>query len=200
MAHWHVRPHAGQGQSLQSGGSISELVLLLRAAQFAAEKHKAQHRKDVEGSPYINHPIAVAELLARVGGVHDPEVLAAALLHDTVEDTDATFDEIERAFGVEVRRLVAEVTDDKTLSKEVRKQLQIEHAAHASVGAKLIKLGDKICNVIDVLDNPPSGWARQRRAEYLEWAGKVVDQCRGTNAALEAEFDRVVGRGLSDFA
>lgn len=175
------------------------MTLLLRALQFAAEKHKRQHRKDVEGSPYINHPIAVAELLARVGGVQDAEVLAAALLHDTVEDTDATIEDIEREFGTEVRKLVAEVTDDRSLSKEERKQLQIEHAAHASVGAKLIKLGDKICNVIDVVNNPPTGWARERRAEYLEWAGRVVDQCRGTNAALEAEFDGVVGRGLSDF-
>ena len=177
---------------------MSDMTVLLRALQFAAEKHKHQRRKDVEGSPYINHPIAVAELLSRVGGVQDAEVLAAALLHDTVEDTDATFEEIEREFGAEVRAMVAEVTDDKTLPKETRKQLQIEHAAHASVGAKLVKLGDKICNVMDVIDNPPAGWARHRRAEYLDWAERVVDQCRGTNAALEAEFDRVVGRGRGD--
>lgn len=176
------------------------MSLLLRAAQFAAEKHKRQRRKDVEGSPYINHPIAVAEVLARVGGVQDAEVLAAALLHDTVEDTDTTFEEVEREFGAEVRALVAEVTDDRTLTKEERKHLQIEHAAHASVGARLIKLGDKLCNVIDVINNPPQGWARHRRAEYLDWAEKVVDQCRGTNAALEGEFDRVVGRGRKGFS
>ena len=171
------------------------MSLLLRALQFAAEKHRHQRRKDVEGSPYINHPIAVAELLARVGGVQDVEVLAAALLHDTVEDTDATFEDIERQFGAEVRAMVSEVTDDKTLPKETRKQLQIEHAAHASLGAKLIKLGDKITNVIDVINNPPSGWARTRRTEYLDWAEQVVDQCRGTNAALEEEFDKVLALG-----
>lgn len=174
------------------------MTLLLRALQFAAEKHKGQHRKDVAGSPYINHPIAVAEVLARVGGVQDVEVLAAALLHDTVEDTDATFEDIEREFGAEVRAIVAEVTDDKTLPKEERKQRQIEHAAHVSVGAKLVKLGDKICNVIDVINNPPIGWARKRRTEYLDWAEQVVEQCRGTNAALEGEFDAVVGRRLGD--
>lgn len=171
------------------------MTLLLRALHFAADKHRDQRRKDPGSSPYINHPIAVAEVLARVGGVQDVQVLAAAVLHDTVEDTNTTLAEIEREFGAEVSAFVAEVTDDKSLEKEVRKRLQVEHTAHTSVGAKLVKLGDKICNVIDVSDTPPADWTKARRTEYLDWAEQVVAGCRGTNAALERRFDEVVERG-----
>lgn len=171
------------------------MTLLLRALHFAADRHRDQRRKDPGASPYINHPIAVAEVLARVGGVQDVHVLSAAVLHDTVEDTQTTLADIEREFGADVRALVAEVTDDKSLDKEVRKRLQIEHTPHTSVGAKLVKLGDKICNVIDVTDNPVADWSKERRVEYLDWAEQVVAGCRGTNAALERRFDEVVERG-----
>lgn len=180
---------------LPSEVRISDLTLLLRALHFAADKHRDQRRKDAAASPYINHPIAVAEVLARVGGVHDIHVLAAAGLHDTVEDTQTTFDELEREFGAAVRALVAEVTDDKSLGTDERKRLQIEHVAHASAGAKLIKLGDKICNVEDVTNCPPPDWSGERRLEYLAWSERVVAGCRGTNAALEGRFDEVVARG-----
>lgn len=165
---------------------------VLRALLFAAEKHRNQTRKDIEKTPYINHPLAVVELLWRVGGVRDGATLAAAALHDTVEDTGTKPEEIEALFGPAVRALVLEVSDDKSLPKHVRKQLQVEHAAHKSHSAKLIKLGDKISNVRDVIISPPDDWPEERRRDYIAWASAVVAGLRGACPALEEEFDRVV--------
>lgn len=162
---------------------------LLQAVEFAADKHRDQRRNDRGASPYINHPVQVAEMLARVGGVDDPATLIAALLHDTVEDTDTTLDVLEDAFGPEVRDLVGHVTDDKTLPKAERKQMQIEHARALPTRAKLIKIADKTCNVRDIGQSPPEHWNRKRRIEYLDWAQIVVDECRGVNAELERYFD-----------
>jgi guanosine-3',5'-bis(diphosphate) 3'-pyrophosphohydrolase len=164
---------------------------LLEVLLFAARKHSQQTRKDAEGSPYVNHLIEVAELLARVGGVRDFDVLAAAILHDSVEDVGVTPEELEKKFGKRVRKIVAEVTDDKSLPKEERKRLQIEHAPHLIPEAKLVKLGDKISNVREIGASPPEKWDLARRVEYIEWARAVVDGCRGTNAALEKHFDEV---------
>ena len=113
----------------------------------------------------------------------------AALLHDTVEDTDTTIEELESQFGAAVATLVREVTDDKALPKEARKARQVEHAPELSPRARLIKLGDKICNVRDITTNPPVGWSVARRREYFDWTRRVVDEIRGTNAALEARYD-----------
>jgi guanosine-3',5'-bis(diphosphate) 3'-pyrophosphohydrolase len=170
-------------------------LLILRAVDFAARKHRDQKRKDKDASPYINHPIAVALLLAEVGGVTDSEILAAAILHDTLEDTDTSPKELEATFGSRIRKLVEEVTDDKSLKKEVRKQRQIDHAAHLSPGAVLIKLGDKTANVLDVTHSPPAAWNAQRRREYLEWANAVVKNCPSVNSALEKYFDQVLKAG-----
>ena len=128
---------------------------LLQAVNFAADKHRDQRRKKVETSPYINHPIQVAELLARIGEVDDLTVLMAAVLHDTVEDTETTLEELDNMFGPDVRDLVAEVTDDKSLQKAERKKEQIKHTATMTDRAKLIKLADKTCNVRDVAQSPP---------------------------------------------
>jgi guanosine-3',5'-bis(diphosphate) 3'-pyrophosphohydrolase len=162
---------------------------LLAAIDFAADKHRDQKRKDRESSPYVNHPIQVAEVLARVGRVDEREVLLAAVLHDTLEDTETTRRELVGRFGARVACIVAEVTDDKSLPKAERKRLQVEHAPDLSRAAKLIKLGDRICNVRDVAESPPLGWSRPRRVEYLRWSRDVVAGCRGTHAALEREFD-----------
>ena len=172
-----------------------ELALLLKALAFAAHKHRDQRRKDAEASPYINHPIALADVLVNEGGVTDVEVLCAALLHDTVEDTDTTHEELANAFGSRVARIVAEVTDDKDLAKEERKRLQIEHAARLSTEAKLVKLADKICNVRDVAKHPPAHWDFARRREYFDWARRVVDGLRGAHPRLEAAFDAAYGDG-----
>jgi len=166
-----------------------ELALLLKALAFAAHKHRDQRRKDAEASPYINHPIALADVLVNEGGVTDYEVLCAALLHDTVEDTATTHEELVDPFGSRIARMVAEVTDDKQLPKQERKRLQIEHAPHLSGGAKLVKLADKICNLRDVAEHPPAKWDLARRREYFEWAKRVVDGLRGIHPRLEAAFD-----------
>ncbi len=165
------------------------LPLLLKALAFAAHKHRDQRRKDAEASPYINHPIALADVLVNEGGIVDPEILCAALLHDTVEDTATTPEELVDAFGPRIARIVAEVTDDKSLSKAERKRLQVEHAATISAEAKLVKLADKICNLRDVAQRPPSGWDLARRREYFDWAKSVVDRLRGAHVRLEAAFD-----------
>lgn len=166
-----------------------DLVLVLDAAAFAADKHRRQRRKDAEATPYINHPLALATILAREGGVGDAEVIAAALLHDTVEDTETTLPELEARFGANVAAMVAEVTDDKALPKAERKRLQVAHAAHKSPGAKLVKLADKIANLRDIAASPPADWDQERKAQYVRWASEVVAGLRGSNAALEAAFD-----------
>lgn len=171
-----------------------EIGLILQAAAFAAFKHRRQRRKDVEATPYINHPIALAEVLWREGRVSDPQVIAAALLHDTVEDTQTTPQELASAFGPVVAAVVAEVTDDKRLPKAERKRLQIVRARHASRRARLVKLADKICNLEDMLVAPPQDWNTARLREYFDWARKVVDQIRGTNARLERRFDALYAR------
>lgn len=162
---------------------------LLKALEFAAEKHRDQRRKGVEASPYINHPIQVAEILARRGHVDDLTTLMAAVLHDTIEDTDTTESDLEELFGREVADIVSEVTDDKTLPKSERKRLQIEHSPHLSDQAKLVKIADKICNVRDIGFRPPVDWDNARRREYFEWASDVVAGCRGINEDLENYFD-----------
>jgi len=167
---------------------------LLAAIHFAALRHSTQRRKDAAESPYINHPIAVAELLARVGGIHDLAILQSAILHDTVEDTETTALEIEELFGAVVRGIVLEVTDDKSLPKAERKRLQIEHAPHLSSAAQQVKLADKICNIGALDVNNPVGWPLERKREYLEWGLRVVAGLRGCNAPLEREFDSVVAQ------
>lgn len=173
---------------------VEYAATLLKAAEYAAEMHRDQRRKSVEASPYINHPIQVASIIANVGKVSDVSVLAAALLHDTIEDTEATGDALVERFGRDIRNLVEEVTDDKTLPKAERKRLQIEHTPHMSDGAKLIKIADKTCNVRDIGSKPPGDWSIERRREYFDRADKVVAGCRGVNAAMEELFDQSVAR------
>jgi len=172
--------------------------LLLKALAFAAHKHRDQRRKDVEASPYINHPIALAVVLCNEGGVTDENVLCAALLHDTVEDTKTTLEELTENFGNIISGIVMEVTDDKNIEKADRKRLQIEHAAHSSHQAKLVKLADKISNLRDIVASPPDGWDLKRKQEYFDWAKKVIDQVRGTNADLERIFDGIYAKGLAE--
>lgn len=166
-----------------------ELTLIFKALEFAARKHRDQRRKDELATPYINHPIEVARLLVNEGGIADTQVLVAALLHDTVEDTETTIAELQSLFGAEIAGIVGEVTDDKTLPKAERKNLQIENAADCSIAAKQVKLADKICNLRDMRLNPPAEWPQQRIREYFDWAGRVIDQLRGVNPVLEQLFD-----------
>lgn len=180
---------------MNNPSSTNNINLILKALAFAAHKHRDQRRKDVNASPYINHPIALASVLNNEGGITDENVLCAALLHDTVEDTETTPAELAVFFGKAIADIVMEVTDDKLLPKEMRKLLQIEHAAHASFQAKLVKLADKISNLRDIASCPPADWDSKRKQEYFDWAKKVVDQVRGTNVSLERIFDEVYAKG-----
>jgi guanosine-3',5'-bis(diphosphate) 3'-pyrophosphohydrolase len=169
--------------------------LILKALRFSAEKHSDQRRKDSKASPYINHPIQVAETLWTAGNVRDVTLLVAAILHDTIEDTATSPDEIRQNFGEDVLALVLEVTDDKSLPKQVRKQLQVEHAPHKSRNAKLLKLADKLSNVSDILGSPPRDWSLERKREYLLWTEKVVAGLRGVNPGLERRYDELLSEG-----
>lgn len=170
--------------------SVEATELILRAVAFAAHKHRDQRRKNQEASPYINHTIELAIVLWEEG-VHDPVVIAAALLHDTLEDTETAWQELRGDFGEDIADIVAEVTDTKWIKKEARKRLQVARAKHSSEAARLVKLADKICNLRDMSAHPPAGWALERRRQYFDWAKEVVDRVRGTHAGLEGKFDEV---------
>ena len=167
------------------------LTVVLKALEFSAKKHSNQRRKDLDASPYINHPIALARVLSDIAGITDKKVICAALLHDTIEDTQTTPEELYFNFGKGITKIVLEVTDDKSLPKAERKLLQIEHAKNASKSAKLVKLADKICNLRDIVNSPPASWDIERKREYFEWAKQVVDQVRDANKKLAKAFDDI---------
>ena len=168
----------------------SDETVLRRATGFAAWKHKGQMRKGEGGIPYIHHPIEVTAILAEIGSIDDLDVLQAALLHDTIEDTETDRDELETHFGSRVCAIVLEVSDDKSLDKPVRKARQVEHAPHLSNEAQTLKLADKISNVYDVAFSKPMDWAAEQQLEYFDWASRVVAGLRGCHSALEAAFDK----------
>ncbi|MCU0259374.1 MAG: HD domain-containing protein [Solirubrobacteraceae bacterium] len=173
--------------------------LIVAAAVFAERKHRGQTRKGKDATPYITHPLALAAILAEEGRIDDPVALAAAILHDTVEDTETSAEELAAGFGRRVASVVLEVTDDKKLPKQMRKRLQVEHAPRLSRRARLVKLADKIANVRDLLADPPARWPTRRKLAYVQWAARVVDGVRGTHAGLEAAFDAVRDEGLRRF-
>ncbi|MEM7406805.1 MAG: HD domain-containing protein [Pseudomonadota bacterium] len=161
----------------------------MSALAFSARKHRDQRRKDAEATPYINHPIALVNTLVNEGGETDTVTICAALLHDTIEDTDTTPEELRVAFGAAICDVVLEVTDDTSLPSSERKALQVAHAPRSSHAAKLVKLADKISNLRDLAVSPPPNWSELRRQRYFDWARDVVAGLRGTNARLEAAFD-----------
>lgn len=177
-----------------SDQSIDGTGLVLQAARFAARKHRDQRRKGVQAEPYINHPLEVADVLWSEGGVTDPEVIAAALLHDTLEDTQTTLNELRGDFGERIAALVGEVSDERSLDWRARKKLQISRARSASRDAKLIKLADKLCNLRSLLATPPANWSIERQRSYFDWAKSVVASMNGTHRELEAKFDEVFRR------
>lgn len=175
---------------------IQNMNKILQATHFAAERHSHQRRKNVEASPYINHPIEVAFHLSSVGGITDEDILIAALLHDTVEDTATDREEIASLFGENVASLVMECTDDRNLPKAERKRLQIVNAPGKSPGAKMIKIADKTCNLRSILSDPPKDWPLSRQYEYFIWADKVVSGLLGHNTFLDDEVKHILDTGL----
>lgn len=177
-------------ESHECGDSVRRI---LAAAHFAAEKHAQHKRKGENGEPYFNHLLEVAELIAASSPHLDVELVMAAFLHDTVEDTGVTSWELEQRFGKDVADLVAEVTDDKSLPKEIRKQLQVEHTPEKSARAQTLKLADKISNLRAIIASPPVGWSRERKQQYFEWARQVVSGIASPNEFLKSEFDKAYG-------
>ena len=173
------------------------IVDLMRALDFAAHKHSDQRRKGAAAEPYINHLAQVARLLAEATGGHDLVLVLGGLLHDAIEDTDTTREELEDAFGPEVAALIAEVSDDKTLPQSERKRLQVETASRKSTRAKMIKLADKTSNLRSLIDSAPVSWDLGRRRNYLAWTREVTAGCRGVNSELEAWFDEAYQTALS---
>ncbi len=173
---------------------------LTSALMFAAQKHTDQRRKGDRQEPYINHLIDVVDTLARHTGGADMDLLMAGALHDTIEDTDTTYEELKRAFGENVADIVRECTDDKSLPKQERKRLQAENAPHKSEHARMVKMADKISNLKSILLSPPPDWDDVRKLEYFNWSKSVVDGCRGVNAGLEKEFDDLHKLGTVKFS
>ena len=182
--------------------AAAPLPRVIDAIAFAADAHRGQRRKDAEATPYINHPVALVHILAVEAGVDDADVLCAAALHDYPEDCcgddgQATLEGrqlLRDRFGPQVLAYVDAVTDDKSLPKDERKRQQIQHAAHAPPGAKLVKLADKIANLRDLSDFPPAEGLAYRRREYFDWAALVIGQVRGVHPQLEALFDEAHAR------
>ena len=174
------------------------LARIIDALAFAAHAHRNQRRKDADATPYINHPLTLLRILAVEAGIDDADTLCAAALHDFLEDCcgpgkEYSLDEgrtlLRERFGEHVLVLVEAVTDDKSLPKAERKRLQVEHAAHAPRGAKLVKLADKTANLRDIAATPPADWDEERRRAYVDWAATVIERVRGTHPRLEAIFD-----------
>lgn len=174
------------------------VLAMARAWDFAARMHVDQRRKSVRREPYLNHLAEVAVLLAEASDGRDPELVIAGVLHDALEDTDATVGELEALFGAPVAALVAEVTDDKSLPKAERKRLQVANAPGKSDRAKRIKLADKISNLRSLQESRPAGWSVQRCREYVAWARQVIDGCRGVDPRLESQFDDACRRAAAD--
>ena len=185
---------------------MDDTALILKSLEFAAFRHKGQLRKGEGRTPYINHPIQVANLLANFAGETDPVLISAAILHDVVEDTvnspgerDELTDQISLIFGDDILSLTLEVTDDKTLDKTERKRLQVENASHKSDRAKKLKIADKIMNLRDLTDNPPQDWPTERITGYFDWAEKVVVGLRGVNQKLDDLFDEALLRARAKY-
>jgi len=176
---------------------------VFKALELAAARHRKQLRKGAEQRPYINHPINVITILTEFHET-DPDILAAAALHDVIEDTATGQKEInnisahlEEQFGERVLNIVLEVSDDKELPYQKRKELQITNTPGLSSEAKKIKIADKICNIKDMIADPPPVWSRERKITYLDWSQKVIQGARGVNSELEAYFDQIVAESYN---
>ncbi len=173
--------------------TLNKLSFILDAIQFAVNRHDGQRRKG-DDTPYITHPIGVASFLIEQGKISNKKTIVAAILHDVLEDTVKSEDEmilvqneIARVYGHIVLDTVVEVTDDKTLPKVERKKLQVKNAAKKSNRAKVIKIADKMHNCLSLKYSPPKGWSQDIIDGYIIWAWFVMHECAGANANLDAE-------------
>ena len=171
------------------------LPVVMRAAQFAAERHKSQRRRGAAREPYVNHLLEVAALLAAATDGRDPDLVVAGLLHDLIEDQGVSADDIARQFGVAVAALVLEVTTDKSLPETERGRLQIAHAAHKSPRARMLRIADLVSNLRALRQSPPADWSVERQREYFRWAHDMVAAGRGLSPRLDAAFDEAYAAG-----
>jgi guanosine-3',5'-bis(diphosphate) 3'-pyrophosphohydrolase len=172
--------------------TLAPLRLVSEAALLAAQRHSGVARKGRGNEPYVNHLAEVANLLSEASGGADAELVAAGWLHDILEDTDTTREELADRFSVRVAALVAEVSDDMGLPKDERRRLQVVAAPHKSPDAKLIKIADKISNIRARIAPEPNAGERADLVDYVGWAEQVVSGCRGGNAWLDRTFDETV--------
>jgi guanosine-3',5'-bis(diphosphate) 3'-pyrophosphohydrolase len=172
--------------------TLEQVEQICTGVDFAAEKHRFQTRKNKDKTPYISHPIGVAYNVMSVGEVRDVDVIIGALLHDTVEDTQTTFEEIENKFGKRTASLVREVTDDRSLAMETRKRMQVISASQKSIGAAQIKLADKLFNLNDLMNNTPEDWTQARIDGYYEWAQAIVDRLPKANEKLHEAVEDII--------
>ena len=179
--------------------SVQDMSIVFKAFGFAARKHQNQRRKGRQGAPYINHPIDVAERLWEIGEIRDINTIIAGILHDIIEDTETSQEELETEFGSEICSIVLEVTDDKSLPQQVRKRLQVEHAGNLSFAARQVKLADKISNIQEVIDSPPINWSLQQRREYVAWGEEVINELLGSNENLERYFKDLSSKAKQKF-
>jgi (p)ppGpp synthase/HD superfamily hydrolase len=175
------------------------LFQVLKAADAAAKWHVHQRRKGPAQEPYINHLLEVAMLVADATGGADTNLVVAALLHDAIEDCEVPRELIAETFGEEVASIVEEVTDDKSLPKQTRKDEQIKTAFKKSKRAKLPKLADKTSNLRAVAASPPADWSVQRRQTYVDWSRKVAEGLRGVNERLERQLDQAAAAAERSF-
>ena len=171
---------------------LAPLRLVSEAAELAARRHNGMARKGRGNEPYINHLAEVANLLSAATEGADAELVAAGWLHDSIEDTETTREELAQKFSERVASLVVECTDDMNLPKAERRRLQAVHAPKKSPSAKLIKIADKISNIGARIHSDPSTEERDDLVDYINWAEQVVAGCRGGNAFLDQTFDKTV--------
>ena len=168
--------------------------LITKAEAYARQNHEGQFRKGEAQEPYVTHVAEVASRVARYGG--SESAIAAAWLHDVVEDCDPEIEDIENLFGSKVAKIVAEVTDDKSLSKQDRKARQVKNAPYKSEEACLVKWADKICNLLSIANSPPP-WDKARKMEYIEWAREVASGLPYSTSTTRQEFEDAIGKALS---
>ena len=165
------------------------IILVTRAAEFAARAHARHRRKDAGQTPYVNHLAHVARLLAEAGC--DANLVAAGYLHDTIEDVRISHGALVSEFGQDIADLVLAVTDDKKQRWQKRKKAQIDRAADATPRVAALKLADKISNLHSLRDAPPHGWTAAEIATYVDWAHQVVTRLPSPNAALWADYEKI---------
>jgi len=157
------------------------------AVLFTVRKHATQTRRD--GSPYVAHPLRVAESLRSIGGIEDMNVILAGLMHDLIEDTECEWATIAKRFGEPVADLVAILSGDMRLPKVQRREEVVDRIRAAPTEAKAVRLADRLDNLADM-----KGFSESRRKEYIRDSWKILEACAGANPGLEKALEATIRR------